>query len=384
MIKVFTAITFELDDAALALSEILATVKKDDMCRYSVGILSYCPEFVSSGIVKKICNEMPFDTIGCTTNAVAANGGASDLACSLTVLTSDDVEFSVGFTRLSEDEPTSQLLKAYNAAAGGRKDSPSLVVAIASILDRMPGEQIVGMLNALSDEAPVFGTLAAADMCGDIYSGVVYNGEVCEDGAAMILFYGECNPRFFVESISDSNIHKQRGIINRADGNVIMEVNEQTFLEYMDGIGLVKNGKVTGKTAVPLIVDYNDGTMPVARSLYTVTPEGYGICGGVMPRDASITVGMVEHDDVVKTAKALMSRLEKEKASGALIVSCLTRYLALESNIYKEMETVSSFIKGSLPFSMLYSGGEISPVCGEHGQNVNRFHNVTIAACVFD
>ncbi|ULQ59833.1 FIST C-terminal domain-containing protein [Brucepastera parasyntrophica] len=152
----------------------------------------------------------------------------------------------------------------------------------------------------------------------------------------------------------------------------------------MQSLGLMTDYGVEGTNAIPFVIDYNDGTKPIARAIYAITTEGYAACGGEMPVNATLAIGSIDYEDVIgTTTETVETVLHTDKKEGLLIFSCLARNLALGADALAEMETVSEKIQSSVPYHFSYSGGEICPVYTEDGNLVNRFHNNTFIACVF-
>lgn len=149
---------------------------------------------------------------------------------------------------------------------------------------------------------------------------------------------------------------------------------------YLEHLGLTDIWVAT--MSFPFLIDYNDGTKPVLRSIYTFTPEGYAVCGGRMPIGTTLMVGDIDLADVVyTTGETVKQILQVPEPSCILIFSCLTRYLVLGADPTAEMEQVRSSLHDTV-YQFCYSGGEICPVYNEHGRLVNRFHNCTLVACV--
>ena len=69
MIKALTATTRKIDDAQDAVNEALITLNlENNLLKNSLGIISCFSGFEETGVLKAICNAMPFDCIGSTTS----------------------------------------------------------------------------------------------------------------------------------------------------------------------------------------------------------------------------------------------------------------------------------------------------------------------------
>ena len=99
MLKCASAYTYEIDDPEAAFKEIKAQLdEKITLLEHTVGIIMCHPEFVGSGVLKHISEQLPFDSAGATTSSQAVNGEAGELILTIFVMTSDDVWFRTGVT----------------------------------------------------------------------------------------------------------------------------------------------------------------------------------------------------------------------------------------------------------------------------------------------
>ena len=94
MIRSFSAHTYEIDDAALAVEEIKRRLDCDGkLMKNSVGSLACFVDFIETGVVKALSEALPFDILGITTIASASAGQCGETTLCILVLTSDDTEF---------------------------------------------------------------------------------------------------------------------------------------------------------------------------------------------------------------------------------------------------------------------------------------------------
>lgn len=385
MIKTLTAFTYEIDDVASAVEEIFEQLDMEhNLLAGSVGMVTCYAEFVDSGVVKALCDALPFDVVGTTTLGAAMGDEVSQLMLTLTVLTGDELQFATAVTTSLTEEQEKPMRVAYEAAAAKLPGKPSLIFSFLSLLFNVGGDLIVETLDEISGSVPNFGTIAV-DHTPDYHDAqIIYNGEVYRESLAMVLVYGDIRPTFFIESISEEKILKQKAIITASQGNLLQEVNDMPVLDYMSTLGLTKNGEIEGANSIPFIVDFQDGTKPLARAIYATTPEGWAVCGGAMPVNAAFGVGSIDYEDVMSTtARMVDAALDTGKKGGMMLFSCISRNMALGMKTTDEMELVRGKAAGAVPYQFTYAGGEICPVYDENGALVNRFHNDTIVACVF-
>lgn len=383
MIKTLTAYTEEIDDVQAAVDAVLEQLDlENNLCKNAAGIMTCYAEFIESGVVEALCERLPFAVVGCTTFGNSVHGNCGQLMLSLMVLTSDDVSFSCSVSDSIKDslEP---LAGGYARACDALADEPVMAFCMAPLIYSVGGDQIVAILDEVTGGLPIFGTLAVDHTDDYREAQTIYNGEAFRESAVLLLLSGNVEPTYFIASISPEKILKQEAIITKSQENLLLEVNNMSVLSYLQSIGLARDGWVEGVNSIPFIVNYNDGTEPVARAIFALTPEGYAVCGGAMKEGATLAVGLISYQDVIATALYTADKaLENGKRNGLLLFSCLIRNMALGIETLAEMEAIHENISKRIPYQMAYSGGEICPVYGRDGKPVNRFHNDTIVACL--
>lgn len=385
MVKTLTAYTMEIDDVQAAVAEIKEQLDLDTHLRQNaVGLVSCYSEFVESGVVAALSEALPFDILGSTTIGTGTKDVSGQLMLTLTVLTSDDVRFATGVTGSLLDMHDAQLANAYGTAAETLGEKPVMMIGFMALLQQVGGDVIIDALDKVTGGVPIFGTVTVDHTADYSTAQVLYKDKAYSDAFAFVLLAGEVHPSFIVASINPENIRKQQAIITDAEGNLLNKVNDMPVLDYMQTLGLAKNGQIEGMNAIPFIIDYNDGTTPIARAIFAITPDGSAVCGGVMPEGATLSVGSIDYDDVIDTTAGMMESIagRKDAPNGLLLYSCISRYLSLGVASDAEMEKVRERMGDAVPYQFSYSGGEISPVYNAEGKLVNRFHNDTIVACI--
>jgi hypothetical protein len=387
MIRMLTASTFEVDDPDAAAEEIRMQIDpENNLSAHSVGIVACYYEFVETGVVDALCAALPFDVIGCTVLGSAVNGRYGLEQLSLSVLTSDAVRFSTAFSEtISKDDIKAPLMRAYAKARGKLQGDPSFIFALAPIMTDVSGDGMLLHLNAISGGIPVFGTLSNDTSPAYENSMVFRNGETAGNRAALLLLEGPVKPRFFTTAISEKNIRQQTAVVTAAEGSLLKSVDNMPCLRYLASLGVETNG-LAAVTALPFLIDYGDGTKPVALSMYAFTEEGI-FCGGNIPVGARIAIANVDYNSVMETAEATVSAaladIDRNGGAFILAIPCFTRGLLISPNSDEEMKLTAEMIGDTLPFMLLYSGGEMCPVYNEKLEIVNRFHNLTYTLAVF-
>ena len=383
MIKAITAQTAEADDVETAVSEILEQLENGQRMKHSVGIVSCFADFIGSGVLSALAEKLPFPLAGITTIASSANSGGGEVLLTLTVLTSDDVEFSAAVSEPVSSEDGAPLRSAWEKSSAGRESKPSLMFTFAPLLMGISGDFYVETLTEITGNVPNFGTLAV-DHNSDYHEArVIFNGEAFSNRLAIILCYGKIEPKFFIGGISEEKVFHDKAIVTSSQGNLLKGVNGVSVMEYLVSLGLEtdENGVVKGINSFPFIQDYNDGTQPVVRVMFGISPDGSAVCGGKIPAGATLSVGFINAEEVLAGTEAALRKVRETQPSSALIFSCIGRFFAQGFNSGAEMDKVKEIL-GCIPYHLSYSGTELCPVYGKDGKLTNRSHNDTIAICI--
>ncbi|MCL2877326.1 MAG: FIST C-terminal domain-containing protein [Acidobacteria bacterium] len=385
MIKTLTACTAEIDDEKLAVEQIRSQLNLDSgLLKNTIGIVACHYEFVLSGTLKALCGALPFDVVGTISSSLSVKSGTDSLLLTLMVMTSDDVEFVKTLTPSLLTEPGQVIAESYKAVC--RAEKPALILTYAPFIPQNSGDEYVNVLSEASGGVPCFGSLAVDDTVDFSNCFMLADGEHYRDRMAMILVYGNVQPRFYVANISESRILDKSAVVTRSAGPVLMEVNERPVMEYFEDLGLVKASETQyALSSLPFLLDYNDGTPKVSKMFVALTPEKYAICAGAMPQGSTLYMATADKDDVMFTTGEAVDQLFKnmDNASGLLIYSCIGRSMTLASEQFKEMEFINQKVGAILPYMMVCSGGEICPTQVSDEKAINRFHNNAFVACLF-
>ena len=303
MLKTLIACTDEIDDIETAVNSIKTQLDlENNLCKNSIGIIACHEESVWSGVMKAVCEAMPFDVLGAVSLAQAANEESGTFLMTLTVLTSDDVSFVTDLTPSLLIEPVKTLEDSYNKAASQEEGSPALILSFAPFMVENSGDDYVNTFTRISGGVPCFGTVAidsseANDHCFSIFNGQHYN-----DRMGMVLVYGDIKPRFFIATISPSNVMDKAALVTKSEGHILMEVNDRPVVEYFESLGLTNASETQyAMSSLPLMLDYGDGTPQISKVFVSLTPEKYALCAGKMPEGSTMYIGVFDKEDVLLT-----------------------------------------------------------------------------------
>jgi hypothetical protein len=379
MIKSITAVTREIDDAEAAVAEITERINPEkNLLKNSLGIISCFSEFDDTGVLKAVCDALPFDCIGATSCLCAAGAEIDQIILAITVLTSDDCDFRTVAIPVGDkyeesvDSSLTDLLKQ-------NSQSPALFLSYFPLMNTVSGDMILTAIDKATGGVPLFGTTALDHTPDYSTAKTIRNGEAFRETVVLGAIYGVPNISFDVASLDENKFRKQKAQITASDGNILIEVNGKTALEYLEEIGLTKAEISVGLGVIPLVVDHKDGTKPVVRAVFALTPDGHTVCGGAMPEGATLTIGRVDKEDVLQTTENAIKSLP-DKDSIVLSYSCMARYLVLGADNTAEAEKMRAGF-GDASYLFAYSGGEICPLPDADGRLKNFYHNYTNAFC---
>lgn len=390
--------TSQIDDVEQAVEEIISQLPLDDLKVSTLGIIACHYEFVLTGVVEAICEVLSFTVVGTITSAQATRDVVGSLELVLTVLTSDTVTFSAALSDPLDVDLGATIDATYARAAvaggmdcdsnAGISTSPDLVLIHAPFMPSNSGDDYLARIDTLSNEAPLFGTLAVDDTADFKYCYSIYDGKTYNDRMALTLIKG-ITPRFYSAHISPNQITGNPAVITKSTGQLLIGVNDRPVFEYLSDRGLVQAaGQSYAMSSLPFMLDFGDGTPQVSRVLISMIPDGSVILNGSAPEGAQISISDFDKGEVLATTRlalddALFYAKEEAAPSFMLVYSCIARSMALGAEQLVELEQAQDQVGNRLPFMMAYSGGEFCPLSSKDSVMVNRFHNNTLIICTF-
>ena len=383
MIKMYTARTSEIDEIDEAISDIKRQIDFSALKKNSGGIIFCHLDFIESGIVKALCEELPFGIIGMTSMISADEHGYGLYDLTLTILTSDEVTFEVGMSNgINRDNHIAETANLYKTVRSKTTDDPTMILTFMPYLQDISGYEIVAAMDQACHGIPLWGSITNnIDFNYDTVQ-TICNGNSLSAGVAMMFVNGPVKPEFIVSSLPERNIANTKAKITKSEGAILYEVNNMPILEYLKSIGLEITKDIISTT--PLMVYYSGASEPVALGFYTLFEDGSVLTGGEMPEGTAFAVGSIDAEGIIESSKSGMTQVtDLKNREVTLLLPCVTRYIMLAPDQEKELRLINEkLIKTGKPFMMGYSGGEICPMLGQDGKLHNRFHNYTFCACI--
>ena len=390
MLKCASVYTYEIDNQDAALKEIkIQLEEKIELLENTVGIIMCHPEFIGSGTLRFICDNLPFNIVGVTTAAQAVNGEAGELVLTIFVMTSNDIRFKTGIAEHIEKDLKMSVKTAYENCSAGETETPRLALIFPPILLKYAGDDYVHVWKEHIPKTPIFGTLATDDTPTFEENKTIYNGETSQTALPFILCYGNINPRFLVGMIPDDKATPHTGEITKSSGSRVYEINGINIYRYFEDIGFEENGKSSvNYLFLPFLIDQKkrpdyDG-VPVIRVLNTFTDDGTAIFHGNVDEGSTFTVLKCEADDVLsETHEKVKEVNDMPDVNGVLLFSCIVRRIVtMDSSSNKEFEIVRDSLRSDIPFMMGCAGGEICPTLIKGGSPTNRYHEYSLVILI--
>ena len=386
MMKCASVYTYEIDEPGVALEEIKEQLNaKITLLENTVGIVMCHPEFIESGVIKYISENLPFDLVGATTSVQAVNDEAGELILTMFIMTSDDVRFVTGATEDLADDLHGLTKEAYGKAAAGETEQPKLAIIFPPLILEHAGDAYVDAWEKIIPGTPLFGSIAIEDTLPFDDSEAIHNGKNYKTAMTFLLCYGNINPRFLIGTLKKENAVPYRGEITKSRGSFVQEINNINAYKYFCDLGFAADGVLKSNYGFILYAvdqkkrDDYDG-VPVVRGLVAFTEDGTAIFRGDMDEGSTFRMLSSDSEDVLLTTREIVKQLnEQADVNGALLFSCIIRRMvAMNTGSLIELEAAKEIINPDIPYMMGYAGGEICPTSIRNGKPTNRFHNYSL------
>ncbi|MGB2578756.1 hypothetical protein AAIR98_000675 [Elusimicrobium simillimum] len=385
MLKMYTAHTQEVDDAQIALQELTSQIDTSKLLKNTIGLVTFHYDFGKTGVLEELSKKLPFEIVGMTTMAGAQSPGHIGVySLFLTVLTSDDVQFSAGMSvPLTAQNYKTAIADTYQAARAKLPGDPGFIMTFAPYMPDLSGHDMTSALDEAVGGIPCWGSLASG--VGMVYEqcSTAYQDRLEQYSMALVLFHGDVKPDFIITSIPERNMRDSGGIVTKSEGCILREINDMPFIDYLKQIGIEINNQ--NCTTLPFMVHYQGTKEPVAIGIYRVFDDGGALFGIPVPVGTKLVLSQIDTEGILETAKTSIERiLATGKTNGICMCPCVTRYIMQAPDQEGEMKLVTSMLANkNIPYVLSYSGGEICPVRDDSGKLRNRFHNYTFSSVVF-
>lgn len=349
----------------------------------NAGIVFCGTEFDHQLVVDSIMQRFPdIQLVGCTTDGeMSSCEGFTEDAITLTLLSSDSIEFSAGFGRSAGSNPLQAAMDAVNLAKSRMKSDPKLALIMPDGLTANAYEVLDGFNQVLGMDIPVVGGMSADRVVEDKHNWATYQfygNQVLTDSVPVLLYGGSLIYSLGVESGWSPVGKKAR--VTHSDANILYELdNEPAFNFYTHYLGDITMDNMSGLGSYPLAV-YEEGInkfyLRVARNADPVS--GTITFLGEIPEGAEVQITQAIRDEVIGgvslSAESAISQYPGKTPAMAMMFSCTGRKIALGTKTRDEVDKVRSAVEIPIPMSGFYTFGEIGPVSN---CTRARYHNTT-------
>jgi hypothetical protein len=390
MIKVLTAYTYELDNPEKAVQDILDQINlQNSLLKNTVALLLCHVKFIEMGIMERVCKSLPFEVIGCTSMYFGIPDREGEIMLTVTVLTSDDIEFATGVCEPLTAENAEDCIRALyqKTAASFGGGPPNLIFTFPPTMLSVTVDVMTAALDHASGGLPVFGSVALDIDVHNRNPKTIYQGKSYDDRMTLLLFKGPIRPRFFSMCFPKESSMGQNVVITSANGPELISINNKSAVSFFHEIGFLQKNDSRFSQAIPLVIEDRNGNMDVVV-VQSITPEGTFICGKHISAGGILNIGVITAEHVLESARTLIRTIKrtiKESGSGAglFIGSCFSRTVVLGEGAAAEIALIRQEL-GGFPGAYLYfnSGGEVCPNYSKSGETVNQAFQYAIIACL--
>jgi hypothetical protein len=394
--KSAVATTYELDNAVDAARQLADSIRsKLVLQEHSLGILFCDADLDGASVTSALKDLLEIEVAGMTTLAALDSSGRQTAAAVLTVLTADDCRFfPVASTPLTGGGHEGKIAEAYGKsapedAAFGR--NPALMFAFCPCGMSFSGDLYTSVLSTVYT-TPLIGGVASDDYDFE-RARVFLSGREYKDAMVVVGVWGHVQPVFSLRHVTSRFAERIRRI-TKAEGNIVYTVGEETFVQYLEGFGLKTDvpDPLLAFTSYPMMLTREGGEeTPLMRHISALNfAEGSGSFLGDVPMGTLANICLISKDDITAACRdSLHALLEKAKQrngyaySTILCISCCGRAMILGADSGAEGRILSEMTPGNLALTGAYCLGEICPTLHQEERILNRFHNCSIAFCMF-
>lgn len=350
-------------------------------------------------LLTELSTRIDFPIVGGTTFTYPLSGDPLGTSAALTVLSLDHLAFSIHITEpLAEERSLEQVTMVYQECLAGLGSVPKLFMPFIPMSPGLKADQFFTDLFSLAGPVPVFGGVTTDDL--DTTKAAVFaGGKVYHDRMVLIALGGAIQPVFSVGS-QLTPMSEYAPTVTKSDANIVYQVDDMTFCDYMRSIGISPEERKNGVDALaqygPLPCRLrnkltDDDGIPELRCIsYTNVEEGSAAFSSCLPVGTKVNVGVILKEDVVESSRRCLNQLvEKMKAvestgyhySTLFSIPCVARYFAMLGGENLESMLLTEEIPEHLAISTYYGFCEIGPTQGEEGTIHNRSHNASVVMC---
>jgi hypothetical protein len=388
----YTAFTEQIDDPEAAVREILEQLKpEENKLKNTIGIVHFYHEFVETDVCKAIAAALHFDTVGGVSSYVGTADRYGDIALTVTMLTSDDVNFSIRVVEDVSAKPAEQVTDEVTRMCAElcAKEQPKLVMPFLAMGRYFTGDNLVNIVNALPEPFPLYGTVAFNMNMVEGTHFTMLNDKASSDMHVFVALYGNIEPKFhIVSAFFDEDFQSGFATITGAEESVLKSIDGISTLQYLKEHRIISGTSTL--VVLPAVLIYPNGTQVVRAFPGLVEGTEFFWATGSIKEGGKIKFAHLDSNKTVVSAEHIMKELTKLKENDVMMYSCVARVWSLGKKYFAEAQEIVARADDyqqtnnvPLNYSLAYSGGEICPIWDKDGKMINILHNYTLVACTF-
>ncbi|MDR0851715.1 MAG: FIST C-terminal domain-containing protein [Clostridiales Family XIII bacterium] len=384
MIHVYTTYVNDTLSPAEAIDEINYFVRAQPLYANTVGIIHCHADFVDDEHVQAICDVLPFETVGCSTTSLANDEVSLQYGLTLTILTSDDVQFHTGVSPSSAEGLDFAMGTLHNNVIASLPERPKLIIPFIPFLVTTGGDEFISRLNALTDYSiPFFGTLPISAETDYSRCYTIHNGRAYIDSAVLLAVSGNVTPRFITTVVASEEYLEVNGAVTAAEKNLLISIDNIPAEDFLVNNGLVfARGMLSTLSNLELIIDLPTGERLIRNCIAGNDSGGIYLTGHI-PALGSIHFAKINAEFVVRTSREIAeAAANAANGGGMLMYSCTARNWILTENPLEELDAIRTTVGARSPFSCSYSGGEIYPQQLPNGNIAATLQNSSFIICL--
>jgi hypothetical protein len=309
--------------------------------------------------------------------------GLAEDSVALALFVSDTVEITAGLGSNLAQDPIAATRQAVAEARAKARAEPRLCITLPMVGGYDAATIFRGLRDALGPGVPILGGGAApedpAAAIGETMSRQIVGGRVTEDSIAILLFSGDLDFSFGVET--GWRGVGPRGVVTKVSPLGVLEIDRRPAIEFYEryvGLGQPPLGN-------PLAVFEDETQTRFYLRTPTSSDPATGLVGffGVVPEGSVVQITTAGTEEIFEgtrssVADALARYPAGKSPDAALVYSCATRRYLLGTRAGNEIELVRAALGKDVPVAGFYCLGEIAPSPATVDRT--QFHNATLVS----
>ena len=385
----------------LAAEDLIDKIGKSQLKgRNQCGLLFCNADIDIAGLLTCLEGKLDFPIIGATSlSMIGVEEAFQDISAVLMVMAADDCTFSVSVSEpLTQETFNANLDAAYKAVRMELGENPKLIFAFPPHLNEIMFDRYTEKLHALSGGIPLIGGLPTHVDYG-MMGKTVAQGRAHSDRLVLLGISGNIKPLFSMQNVI-ANFQEQKHVVTKAEQNIIYQVDNMTFVEYLASSGFDFASAAESSLAFltnPLLIEDMDQSesdgVPFVRAIFSLNSvDGSGNMLGEVKQGSFISICALRRNTIIESSRyaieELIRKIEENTTQDYQYTtifcgSCIARHIITSPDSEVENRILHEVIPANLNFAGLYCYGEICPTSIQKNRVVNRSHNESIVMCAF-